>query len=134
MDFINQFASWNDVVNHVYGAWTLVGNFDIEAWFLPIIAILSISLILGIITLRIKSHRYRETLLGAYNPMVTLGSLSMLALTFLFVMKNVGIFEMAPFTYVTMGLGNSTIVGGILFCVALAPLVDEVRHHLLHHR
>ncbi len=101
---------------------------------MPFLATMLVGFVISAITYRMRSHRHQTTFLNTYNPLVALGSLSMLGFTLLFSLKKMGVFDKVPFTFVNAALRNSMIVGGILFTVAIAPLVDDIRHQYLHHR
>ncbi len=105
---------------------------DMEDLFLPLVVMMVMGFVLTAITYRMRSHKHQNQF-NTHHPLVTLGSLSLLGFVVLFSMKSLGIFEMAPFTLINSGLRNSMIVGGILFSVALVPLIDDLRHQYQHH-
>ncbi len=107
---------------------------DMEDLFLPFLATMFVGFVVSAITYRMRSHRHQTSFLNAYNPLVALGSLSMLGFALLYSLKKMGVFDKVPFTFVNAALRNSIIVGGILFSVAIAPLLDDIRHQYQHHR
>ncbi len=111
-----------------------LAQMDAEDLFLPFVATMVVGFVVSAITFRMRSHRHQTLVLNTYNPIVALGSVSMLGFVLLFTLKSMGVFEKVPFTFINMALRHPVIVGGILFSVAVAPLVDDVRHQYLHHR
>jgi len=101
---------------------------DTEKLFLPVVA----SVAVAVVMYRMRSHKHERRALSAYNPLVALGSISALAFMVLFTIKSMGIFDRPPLTAISALLHHPGAVGVILFAVATAPLVEDMRHQVLH--
>lgn len=98
-----------------------------------IVAIIGSGCGVSYIAHRLRSHQHQAKALSARNQTVVFGGAFSLVLAVLMIMKNLGIFDMAPFSAVTSGLRDPYVVGVILFGAAVAPLLDDYYHQGNYH-
>ena len=109
-------------------------------WAPSMLGTLVLSTVTGFLTYqRLRSHRHHvrtRTSFSVSSPasptssdsMVVGGSLFVLCLVGLLLLKSLGVFESAPFTMLNTGMSNPYVVACVIFCAATAPLLEDIRH------